>query len=458
MKNNIKSKLQSLERWELNILARKLGMRKESKSNIPVIKILQNWYYSLRYRPGETDFIENIALNPQNKKIVRQFLDINSRLKALDESKLRQLTREIEIKETGSDKKSVLIKNILNDSEHKGVIKKLNLKRLLLFRGLTTITIVFLLTYLVILNPSRIIIGAGEVLKLFGGWLGGIASIVGFFLIFSPETNWKDRIINCWITNRLDLIVVLLFYICYTHPDKDLVALMGGLASTASILLTVVPREFFDIWRERHFYKTYYAIIVILAIGAIYIEGFIISGYVYFEKENKPIIGAEVKLKEPPRFCKRKNQIKRFCEAKTNSEGKFYILLIPFRSKMKDIEVEVIYDNKSRGLYKIDQKHKKIYITNLLTGTWKYKDKEEDATWRIEHKGANDLDIIVEESSIASNKGKIFNGKYFSGSNEFHFTIDGSSFKGKINANGDIQEIRDGLPPYFTFSLVRISD
>lgn len=398
-------KLKELSREELSILARKLGMEKESESNIPLIRFFQNWYHHFLYQTRYSDIIENIMNNPSNKEIVTQFLDINFGLKALDENRLRQLSREFGIKETDPDN---IIKNILNKGEIGELAEKLNRNRVFFVRRLILIVLACIIGYSILSFPEKVfdILSSDtplkilfEVLAFIGIWLGGAASIIGFFLVFSPETTWKKRISACWTDNRLDLIVVLIFYIVYKHPDRgNLFGLMGALGSIFSVLLTLFYHKL-EKWREKYFYKVYYGIAVMLFMGSIYISYFIIEGRVIYTDNNETVSGAIVKFVKnndetdwwPCKGYKDEDSFIKFCGTKTNDKGNFFLRLIPFVTAREDFQLKATdgtHKSEPRP-FSLGKRDIKISIKRkLLGGKWGCHLTEELLVWwDIEQKG-----------------------------------------------------------------------
>ncbi len=285
-------------------------------------------------------------------------------------------------------------------SEDKAKVKKWAIAG----RLVIVLSILLVLTYL---WPLELISGYAELLKLIAGSLGGIASIVGFVLIFSPdEAGWKETIVRCIRENRLEVIIILLVYICYNHPDKIdyLLALIGGLGSTAAVFLALAKRKNVDKWLKKNFYKAYYIIVIALFVWSISINLFIVSGKVYFkDSNNAPVVGAKIELTKTSGLknwpCenyseKGKNWLvnaTKLCGTKTDDKGKFFLRFIPFIKE--DFQLEATDGtgiHRSKPVhFSLGEKNIKIPINRkLFEGTWECSVPEVFSfQWKIEQVG-----------------------------------------------------------------------
>lgn len=277
-----------LGRDELNILARKLGIAKESASDRSAFRKLKNFFYG--FLPKRTKITQSVLFIPECRKVVEEFLDVSLKLKSLDESQLLKLAKQVRIKDVPSDKTS-LVKKILEYAECKVIANALNIRRIIAIRFLFLIS-VGLIAYFC--HPPELVWGALKFLEFIGTWLGSIASIAGFFPIPSEDPDWRKRISSWWMTNRLDVIVILLFLLFYIHPQK--IPLLGIIASLASIA-AVLFNFFMNDWYDEHFFKVYNGIIVILVGILFWSHYFVITGKVVDEAtKNKEGISAKVEL------------------------------------------------------------------------------------------------------------------------------------------------------------------
>jgi hypothetical protein len=266
---------------------------------------------------------------------------------------------------------------------------------------------------------------------LFAGWLGGMASIFGFLLIFSPELSWKERVISCWMTNRLDLIAILFFLMCYKHPNPlILIGWAAAMASIAAIPFAFVDKKRLDNWREFHFYKVYYGIVLIEIIALFYIVNFMpapgkIIGHIYFEKdknnaefqinwnqldiklikkivenlftESEPVKNAKIKLLRYSVDGGNK-EAENSEEVMTDSKGLF-TLKLPQEKDVEDITVQVIdevvsYDRKISDIKSVLS----VYIPKFsLTGKWEVVG-DKGNIWKIE--GDNTSELKLEDKSL----------------------------------------------------------
>ena len=450
MKNNLKSELQSLERWELNILARKLGIEKKPKNNIYIFRTLHNLFY--HFLPQKKKLVEKIIYDSNYKKTVKEFLRINSKLKSLDEDRLKGLTCKMRIEEIAYNKKSDLVKNVISNAELEDIDRKLNINRVLINRLLAAtgaVVVVLLILYIKeysanlslkdLVSYENLIAFLSKwpelwktlkdpvflkktlIDKLILGWLGSLASIIGFFLIFSPETelNWKRRIITCWTTNRLEFIWFLILLMSYFHPNS--LVLFGSIAapaSIASILITFIDKQTLDYWRKQHFYKIYYAIICILVLGLLYIINYIpqfkISGNVY--KEGVPVSG-KIALFERQNFATEINK------------SEFHNLPLPenYMEKFKEefkikLMISIEKENKGddiyyRDIYPSEIKENRIFINiKNMKGTWDchFEDCKEDCNFTLKISQDNDKEVAIKRMDEIPIGNCSFNGEKFS--------------------------------------------
>jgi len=391
-------KLRALDKRERRILARKIGMKRIGNKFL-------NYIYS---PPTADEIMRNMERNPQNQKLVEDFLDILPKLKRMDQNRLVSLGHKLRIDISPDEKQPV--RKILEQGEVGEIVKKLGVGRVVFFRVLCVIAlIVVVVLFEKKISPENLILLCGVgVPLLVAGYIGGMASIVGFFLMFSPEANWKERLIGCWTNNRLDLIFILITYAILNHPAPlILIGLMGGSGSIASVILTFVDKKILDYWHKKHFHKFYYSFITILLVILFYVEFCVIAGKVN-DDSKKGIENATVNLVASSEswnfwicddYLKKKEKKEKkeedgggwlyeaikaanFCSAETDDKGNFFLRLIPEKS----LHLEAT-DGKNSQLKPFSLRDKKIKITikrKLLDGTWDCNDKE--IIFRIDEK------------------------------------------------------------------------
>lgn len=404
MPNNkdIISRLDELNREELCILARKLGLIKPPDTASAFIMVVQDSYY--KFFPRNEKLIGKIMSKTENRKTAEEFLEVHSRLTAMDLEQLENLVRKLGVKETDFYRKSDIVRHVLESAEIGDIRRGADSRRVLLNRGLFiigAIIIFFLTLYLKEYNMSDVSLEnvsnfLSELKKdvkenifqrsflidklikqIIIGWLGSLASIIGFFLIFSPETelNWRKRIFICWTTNRLEFIWFLIFFMSYYYRDPiELFSYIAAPASIASVLLTFVDKQTLGYWEKKYFYMVYYGIIIILGSGLFYIinytQLFEINGYVY--KDGKPVSGT-IAISEKQNFSARiKN-------------GTFFNLPVPEDYEEKEeinfiIFVENGKDEKNEKFYHTSKKEGDKINVNIkdIGGIWKcWKEKQE---------------------------------------------------------------------------------
>ncbi len=407
------SKLNRLDKEELNIIARKLEIKEESK--LP--SIFQK----------KQDIIEHI-LNRCEEKALDEILTIISILKSSDNEWFKNLANDLGLKISSEKKikdsgKLEYVKKILDKSEYTRLVKKIIPEKLgeLTRAGLT-------ITFLLLLLPSTF--------ALFAAIVSIIALIFTLFAYAYPDKTALGKYVTYThkeevISRIISTIIALLFvsiYFSYPYEDQPLIKDSflydwGNMATVIGCFLAFLfynyERSALINWWKKHNVKVMMGVIFISLSIFIYVKIFTVAGTVW--KGGNQISGAEINLKEIYDFqswicydlCKNeenwlckyiiKTEKNSFGKVKTDSGGRFYIRVLSFSKE--NVKIQACYnDEKSdydESLNDGWSGNKKIKITLYsLNGCWKCNDGSSDRYWQIKQEEEE------EKITITNNKNK----------------------------------------------------
>lgn len=403
---DIKARLNGLDRTELNILARKLGIKEESKLHSIFEK--------------KQDIIERI-LNKGDEKKLNEILTIISILKSSDNEWFRNLANDLGLKVSPDKKledsgKLEYVKKVIDKSEYTRLVKKIIPDKL------TSLTIFgFGITFLLLLLPSTF--------ALFAAIVSIIALVFTLFAYAYPDKTAFGKYVTYTrkeeiIRRIISLILALLFIFTYlSYPSIDSFLCDWGNMATVigcflAFLFYIYERSALIIWWKKHNLKVMAGLICIGVAIFIYVEIFTIAGSVYFEdtkkKDDTPepaVIGATIKIISESWPCRDvslnpdnsmneinqktettdqktetikwfyKNIFKdnKICVTETDKSGKFYLRVFSFSKD--NVYIQINYDKKNY-LYPKEKdeslndgwsanKKIRIPIKTTLTGCWK---------------------------------------------------------------------------------------
>jgi len=289
------AKLNELDRAELNILARKLGII-PGESKVYAFKIITNSFYNIFPLKGK--LIEHIMNKKEYKKLVEKFLKINSALKKSDADQLKQLIHKLGIKAVDSDSKSEIIRYILESAEVGNIAKRLDSN----WQGIITMSLCWFFFILSLFFPEKIIfvnkIPSQKILiekiilhikiileiltqnfKLFICIAGSIASIIGVPLAFYPQSIVTDYIRKYFmLTISWTLFILILVFYVYKRGIgifSDTIGIWGSIGSIIAVTLFFASSSIIDgmkNWWKRNRNIIYFCIMLLEIIALFYIN------------------------------------------------------------------------------------------------------------------------------------------------------------------------------------------
>jgi len=448
---DIISRLDELDRKELCILARKLGIEKNFK---------------LYFFQKETEIIIEILNNVEDMKLIEDFLDITSMLKASGTDWLKEnFPLELDLKRVPSEKesktshreKSRLARKIIENSTFEDILKKIMPRKLS-----TIMLIVFVLTFILSFIPR------------YFTFVASVASVVALLLALTAYaiphiSGFKKRYVKVTFAEyvyRIAVSIIIAFlclFIFQSYPSKEaFINDLGTIATIIGLLLTVIffyyEKPLLVNWWRRYNKLIMGGIMFLTIVNLIYIGVFTIAGKVYrLEGKDKKEVGLKVDKVRLTGInniiynliCKSENEKEgsfykefiidpnKLCSTETDEDGNF--ILRAFSLMKKNVEIEVEYDGRTNN-----QPLKEGYIGDkeidfefsMLKEYWSCKYNGKSYCLKIIKKDGV-LTIMDEKKPNETFEGYCFYNKEFKADEKGNFL-----HKIPNTANLDISEVR----------------